>query len=835
MPKDGIRQQYLMITVTIMIILTLVTGGIYVYAKQSWDKFITEQQVHFDKAQEFDSLADSINSLFFHTRGYYAFKIDDELEMTYLEIGRVKETIHKLRTLELTNEELAFINEIDTFLIQYEDETLPHALSLVNNDDYDGLRELSLSGLNTTINRFVDYSNRYNRQANEGLVNVVSKTTQLLNGFFLLILLLGGLLLSFTIWMVWQVLNHIIRPIEQMKVAADNYQSGHDFSFEAITGTNEIGALSDSFSQMITTIHAKEQELLSQNEELLSQQEELFDKQSKMENALSEARYARIRLERHNGLNHQLSFSLDKQELSDLVLSYFNELYGIDLGAFWLPKSGEFTLNGITEDMFGHFQKNQLDYVKLRLEKEPYFVIKREADYEKGIATTTTYVYDFITGVKDRDGHYNTAIALSRIGRAFTKEDLHDMYGLIKRVAHAVERIEQYEIINHERMLNQNILDNINEGIQFVSTTGNMEKHNHALFRLLDIPLETKECPTEKEGWIQCFMDGANDDEELRSFFETALTSQDDSISQMSYTIQGDRPKVINVYSVPVRSDSEKAGTIFVHRDITQEHEIDRMKTELVSTVSHELRTPLSSILGFTELLLSKKMETTRQKRYHETIHKEAKRLTSLINDFLDLQRMESGKQSYDMTDVGISEIAAQTIDSFPANDTHSITLVDDTHNISLYADRNRLVQVFTNILSNAMKFSPDGGNITVSLTTEDKYILTTIQDEGIGIPADQVEHIFEKFHRIDNSYSRKIGGTGLGLAICREIIEKHGGTIWIESEEHKGTTIFFLLPLKTMIEAFPYPFDKLPATVATVLDTDDGEILYADPVEDSE
>lgn len=798
MKKDGIRQQYLMITVTIMIILTLFTGGIYVYAKKSWDNFVTEQQTLFEKAQEMDNLADSINSLFFRTRGYYAFKIENELDLAYKDIAEIKSATKKLRGLELTVEEQEMIDEINTFLIQYEEETLPNALSLVKNSDFEGLRELSLSGTNATVNRFVDYSNRYNQRGNESLISVFGKTTQLMNGFFLLILLLGVLLLTFTVWMIWQVVNHIIRPIEQMKVAADNYQSGNDFDFTPIVVSNEIGALSDSFYGMINTIHAKEQELSAQNEELLSQQEELFDKQAKMEDALSEARYSKVRLERYNGLNHQLSFSLDKQELADIVLDYFNDLYTIDLGAFWLPKSGEFTLNGITKEMFEKFKVHQLPYIKLRLEKEPYFTIKREADYEKGISTTQTHVYDFIAGIRDSNDQFSTAIALSRIGRPFTKEDAHDIYGLLTRIAHAVDRIEQYEIINHERMLNQNILDNINEGIQFVSNSGQMEKYNRALLRLLDMPDDASECRTDKDDWLQCFLDRTDGDEELKLFFETSLASQADSISQMSYTIQGNNPKVMNVYCVPIMLEGEKAGIIFVHRDITREYEIDRMKTELVSTVSHELRTPLSSVLGFTELLLSKKMDATRQKRYHETIHKEAKRLTNLINDFLDLQRMESGKQSYNMSEVDISEIATQTIDSFSAQDTHTITVIDETNKPVLYADWDRIIQVFTNILSNAIKFSPKGGNILVSLTTEDEHVIVAIKDDGMGIAHDQVEHIFEKFHRLDNSYSRNIGGTGLGLAICREIIEKHEGTIWIESTEHEGTTVFFTLPIKT-------------------------------------
>ncbi|WP_342514112.1 ATP-binding protein [Sporosarcina sp. FSL K6-1522] len=823
MQKDGIRQRYLTITITIMIILTLVTAGIYIYAKKSWDHFVTEQENLFEKAHEIDDLADATTGLFFRVRGYYAFQLDSELAIAYQEIETIKETIEKLKKRTLTDAEQDLVNEIETFLGQYEEEVLPQALAFVQANDYEGLRQLSLSGSNTTVNRLVDYSNSYNQQVNTGLHSVFEKTTQLLNGFFLLLFLLGLILLLFTIWMIWQVVYHFIRPIEQMRVAADNYQNGEEFIFKPIIRSDEIGALSDSFAKMIDTINVKEQKLVAQNDELLSQQEELFDKQAKMEHALSEARHSKFRLERYNGLNHHLSFTLDKQELADTVLDYFKELYAIDLGAFWLPQSGEYSLNNITDHMFEEFKEKQLHYVKLRLEKEPYYVLKREADYEKGIATSQTYVYDLMASVKDSEGKFHITLALSRVGRTFTKDDLHDIYGILNRVALAVDRIEQYELVNHERALNQNILDNVTEGIQFVSNSGNMQKYNQALFRLLDMPADSTECPTDKNGWIRCFMDKSNDDGQLQQFFETSLASQTTNVSQTSYTIQGDTLKVLNVYSVPVMMEGEKAGTVFVHRDITQEYEIDRMKTELVSTVSHELRTPLSSILGFTELLLSKEMDTKRQKRYQETIHKEAKRLTNLINDFLDLQRMESGNQSYDIQEVNLSEITIRAIENFPKNDAHAITLVDNTSTPILYADQDRILQVFTNILSNAIKFSPEGGAVTVSLSTEGDQAIVAIKDEGIGIPAEQVDHLFEKFHRLDNSYSRKIGGTGLGLAICREIIEKHNGAIWIESEEYKGTTVFFSLPIKKVINTEMLSANK-PAVV--VVEDDDSIVL---------
>lgn len=797
MGKDGIRYQYLNITVIVLIITFVLSLGAYVYAQKSWDNLTKEQELLREKSAEMANLSNSLTNLFLRVRGYYAFQIDNELQLTYKEIENVRSSIEQIRKLALSRDERTLVDELYVFLLDFEEVTLPTAIDLVQTNDYEGLRKLSLDGSNATVNRFIASADQYDYQMTQKLGDVFNRTSKQLNLYFILVLILGSSLLTVTAWMIWRVVNHVIRPIEQMKSAADNFRSGEDFTFQPIERPDEIGALSASFSKLIHTIRNKEEELLSQNEELITQQDELFDKQEKMEDALAEARFTRVRLENYNSLNHQLSFTLDKQELVDVVLTYFDELYQIDLGSFWLPQSGEHSLIGFTEEKFQQFQANQLEYIFTRLEKTPYYTVKREADYEQGISPTKTYAYDFIGAIKNSYNQFSTAIAISRVGRPFSKEELEDMTGLLNRISLAVDRIEQYEHTHHERTLNKNIIDNVNEGIQFISNEGVMEKHNQALRRLLDFDVDIEDGVLGKCQWLQYILDKTGDNEKLKSFFETSLASEVDSVTQTSYTIPGDTVRVIDVYSVPVVIEGEKAGTIFVHRDITREHEIDQMKTELVSTVSHELRTPLSSVLGFTELLLSKKMEPERQKRYFETIHKEAQRLTTLINDFLDLQRMEHGKQLYNMSNVNLAEIATETVNNLPANDSHTMTIINETQNPFIFADYDKLVQVFTNLLSNAIKFSPEGGEVSITLSEEEENIIVSIQDEGIGIPEEQIPHMFEKFHRIDQGYSRSIGGTGLGLAICRQIIEKHKGKIWIDSREGEGTTIHFSLPIE--------------------------------------
>ncbi|MDV6377424.1 ATP-binding protein [Sporosarcina sp. GW1-11] len=798
--KKSIRRQYINVFIVSLLIAVLGMGSMYAYVKSSWNETEKKQQNTFEKAQLVEEISNSIQDLFFRIRGYYAFQIEDELNAAYQAITEIHMYSREFKALSLTPEEQKTIREIDNFLVQYENITLPKAIQFVQSDDYEGLHDLAKGGANQSVNNFIQYANDYSLNVKNDLSESYEQIKRQTNLFFLLITLLGFSFLSIPIYMVWNVMNRVIRPIEKITHAANQYEVEGTILFQPIKKEDEIGALSRAIHEMIERIQSNEQELLSQNEELLTQQEELFHRQTKMEYALSEARFSRVRLERYNGLSNLQSFSLDKQEVCDQTAAYLNTIYHSDVSFLWFPKCDIYSLKGMSESFFNKVKSERLDYIKIRLETEPYFVIKREAEYEKGIADNTTYVYDFVTGVYNSTNELSVVSIISRIGKPFTEEDQADLYGLIKRIALSVDRIEQYELISHERQLNQSILDNINEGIRFVSTNDEGDKYNATLFELLGMEPETDNKLWTRDEWEKYFMQQIEEPDKYRNFLNNALDPNHTEINHITYviTVPSKTSRVMNVYSVPITIQGEMVGTIFVHRDVTHEFEVDKMKTELVSTVSHELRTPLSSILGFSELLLNKEMDDKRKKRYLETIHSEANRLTALINDFLDIQRMESGRQTYVMDDVSVVEIAKRTVDNLTVqSSTHTISIRDMTWSSTVVADQGRIQQVFTNILGNSLKFSPDGGDVKVTLWNQQDSIIVSIADEGIGIPQQDISHLFEKFYRFDNSSKRKIGGTGLGLSICKEIITDHEGKIWVESTIDVGTTIFFSLPLK--------------------------------------
>jgi signal transduction histidine kinase len=251
-------------------------------------------------------------------------------------------------------------------------------------------------------------------------------------------------------------------------------------------------------------------------------------------------------------------------------------------------------------------------------------------------------------------------------------------------------------------------------------------------------------------------------------------------------------------YTAPVNAESgELVGRIIVLREITKEREVARLKSELVATVSHELRTPLTGIMGFAELLAKQEMDEPTRRLYVETIHVEALRLTALVNDFLDLQRIESGGftlslSPFDLTALLRREAALH----FAQSERHTIRFRLPADPVIVQGERDRIGQVIGNLLSNAIKYSPAGGEVWVEAVAGSNSVRASIADAGLGIPLDQQAHIFTRFFRVDSSDTRRIGGTGLGLALCREIIEAHGGSVGFESQEGGGSTFWFELPL---------------------------------------
>ena len=277
-------------------------------------------------------------------------------------------------------------------------------------------------------------------------------------------------------------------------------------------------------------------------------------------------------------------------------------------------------------------------------------------------------------------------------------------------------------------------------------------------------------------------------------------------VDPFDFEVEGKDPKQPLVYQCRMsrmESDLERAGMILTIRDVTRERELDRMKTAFLGMAAHELNTPLAAILGFTEMLITPELEvqmTAEQRQEALTlVHGKALELSRLIDDLLDISRVEAGQPLVlDVEKVRIDELLHEVVHFYQERSPrHNFELHIDLPVMDIPADRNRLRQVLNNLISNAVKYSPQGGVIRVAISgAGQERCLLTITDNGIGMTDEQVAHIFDRFYRVDAS-NTAVKGVGLGMSIVRNIVLAHGGEILVESQPGVGTTIFVALPLK--------------------------------------
>lgn len=266
-----------------------------------------------------------------------------------------------------------------------------------------------------------------------------------------------------------------------------------------------------------------------------------------------------------------------------------------------------------------------------------------------------------------------------------------------------------------------------------------------------------------------------------------------------------ERPYILRAtFSVTQRETGFVNGLIVVLHDNTEQEKIDMERREFVSNVSHELRTPLTTMRSYLEALAEGawRNEEIAPSFLHVT-QTETERMIRLVNDLLKLSRMDS--QDYDLNQewVDFNHFFNTIIDRFEfskSQNVHFRRLLPPSE-LFVEIDPDKMTQVLDNIISNALKYSPDGGDIRFGLNVQGDFLKVMISDDGMGIPKENVKRIFDRFYRADRARSRAMGGTGLGLAIAKEMIAAHGGEIWAESEEGKGTTIFFTLPFEQQEE----------------------------------
>lgn len=260
--------------------------------------------------------------------------------------------------------------------------------------------------------------------------------------------------------------------------------------------------------------------------------------------------------------------------------------------------------------------------------------------------------------------------------------------------------------------------------------------------------------------------------------------------------------KTINASFAPVaRREGESLSIVAVFRDVTRQARIDRLKEEFISVAAHELKTPMTALQGYTELLLSESVGKVEpmQEHFLQIIKTNVERLAELANDLLDVSRIEAGMVQLQIQKLHLSDLMDEVVATFQAEvERKELTLIVLVPRDlpTIWGDRNRLIQLLTNLTSNACKYTPGGGRVGIMARQVDGQIQVDVVDTGIGISRQDQEQIFSRFFRADNPLIREIGGSGLGLSIAKSIVSLHGGEIWVESELGRGSTFSFTLPL---------------------------------------
>ncbi|NPA90835.1 MAG: PAS domain-containing protein [Chloroflexi bacterium] len=289
---------------------------------------------------------------------------------------------------------------------------------------------------------------------------------------------------------------------------------------------------------------------------------------------------------------------------------------------------------------------------------------------------------------------------------------------------------------------------------------------------------------------------------ELVELVREVITQQGGVLTRdITFTHPGDKPHTYQAVTSPIRSHGEAIrGAVTVLRDITAQKELERMKSNFISVISHELKTPLHSIKGFVEIIRMGKAGpiTDLQADFLTTVKEQTQVLQRMIDDLLVFSRLEAGELKMHVEEISLAAIADRVVQKLtPIAEEKGILLHNQIpHTLpDIEGDYMRMEQVLTNLVENALKFTPSGGKVTVGGEDRGEKVRIWVQDTGIGIPESEQERIFERFYQVDTSERRAYRGAGLGLTICKYIVERHHGRIWVESTPGRGSTFYVELP----------------------------------------
>jgi PAS domain S-box-containing protein len=571
----------------------------------------------------------------------------------------------------------------------------------------------------------------------------------------------------------------------------------------------EIRRLNEELEHRAAELESQNTELEVQSSELEDEQvqletvnEELAAQRGELERALAELGEEKERVEGFYAFGEQLAAEVEVDAVGRAVLKELSDFARAEIG----------TLYAVAEDGDGSLSlaaTRGVDRDRLAAEIRPGVGLAGRAVAERRAVSashgdTALRLEAFGDEVAVRHElhvpliHGDRLLGVVTVARAadrpFSQAELEAIVHLAEQAAVALANALTLRSARRQATITRAVLDATRDGIRLVDLEGRTMLANPAIERITTEVLGLPADSTLHER--SAIAERLTDPDAYRATMET-IASDPESETLDEFEL-ADSGRTFARFTAPVRDSSGALiGRIILLREVTAERQAERIKSEVLATVSHELRTPLASILGFSELLVERRPDRETSDRYLETIHREAQRLTDLIDDFLDLQRIEEGGFTLALEPFELDELLTEQVEVFSGqSDAHTLDVALPAAPVTVLGERDRIAQVIGNLISNAIKYSPAGGPVAVAAELQDGVARVSVTDSGLGIPAHQQEQLFTRFFRVDSSDTRKIGGTGLGLALCREIVEAHSGRIGFESAEGKGSTFWFELPV---------------------------------------
>lgn len=498
-------------------------------------------------------------------------------------------------------------------------------------------------------------------------------------------------------------------------------------------------------------------------------------------------------------VSNALSYTLDYRELLELMMGSLHKMVDYDVCASFLRtgEGGELTLKasrpaskGFIEQVESSLLESFCTLSGLSLKREEIFInldIPRSPAKQGKVLKKVSSFLNVPIIIKDKPlGVLNVSSAKEN---AFSRGDIRVLYTIANQAASAISKLRA--VIAAEKSKMGTLVESMTEGVIMVDEKGELVVANSAAKRMLGFRGADE---------VSMLMLDEVKGFKLSELMRAVLRGGGKTITRDVYLIEP-RKMYLSVSAGLVKdSQGRKLGVVVTLRDVTKQREIDQMKTDFVSTVSHELRTPLTSIKEGVSIVSDGTAGeiNENQRRFLSIAEKNIDRLARLIGDLLDVSRIEAGRLEIKRELVDVVNLAQEVVNTLrPRADDKGIILeaLLPTSFPQIYADPDKITQVLANLVDNAIKFTDEGGRITIQAEEKNEHIEVSVTDTGRGIPPEELDEVFDKFKQVGRRAGGGPAGTGLGLSISKSIIEAHGGKIWAQSDLGKGSKFAFSLP----------------------------------------